>query len=77
MIVVIAMAILSVFLHTETDQVARKIPNFLTSNWEFLGGNWEKRKIFWIGNGAEYRTLVIGRKGPGSIFKIISKNSSS
>ena len=31
------------------------------------GGYWEKRRIFWIGNGAEYRTLVIGRKGPVQI----------
>ena len=27
-------------------------------------GNWEKRRIFWIGNGAYYRPMVIGRKGP-------------
>ena len=26
--------------------------------------NWEKRRIFWIGNGAYIRPLVIGRKGP-------------
>ena len=67
MIVVIAAVVVSVFLHTETDQIARKTPNFLASNWEFLGGNWEKRRLFWIGNGAEYRTLVIGRKGPAYV----------
>ena len=59
MIVVIAMAVVSVFLHTETDRNRRK-----TTNWEFFFENWEKRRLFWIGNGAEYRTLVIGRKGP-------------
>ena len=25
---------------------------------------WEKKRTLWIGNGAEYRTLGIGRKGP-------------
>ena len=34
----------------------------------FLGGGeiGEKRRIFWIGNGAYIRPLVIGRKGPDS-----------
>ena len=41
--------------------------NILTSNLDFFGGNWEKRRIFWIGNGAEYWILVIGRKGLGSM----------
>ena len=59
MIVVIAMAVVSVFLHTETDRNTLK-----TTNWEFFFENWEKRRIFWIGNGAEYQILVIGRKGP-------------
>ena len=27
-----------------------------------------KKRIFLIGNGALYRTLVIGRKGPGVVF---------
>ena len=27
----------------------------------------EKRKIFWIGNGVEYQTVVIGRNGPVDI----------
>ena len=30
----------------------------------FFFGNWEKRRIIWIGNGAYYLPLVIGRKGP-------------
>ena len=64
-IVVTVAAVVSVFLHTETDQIARKTPNFLVSNWEFFGGNWEKKGYFGLGMGAEYRTLVIGRKGPG------------
>ena len=34
---------------------------FLTSYCD-LFGNWEKRGIFWIGNGAFIRPLVIGRK---------------
>ena len=44
MIVVIAGAIVTVFLHTETDQIAGKAPIFLASNWEFFGGNWGKKK---------------------------------
>ena len=32
------------------------------------GGNWEKRRIIWIGNGAYYWSQVIGRKGPEHIF---------
>ena len=37
---------------------------FLSSDWDFFFGNWEKRRIIWIGNGTYYRPLVIGRKGP-------------
>ena len=39
---------------------------FWASDWEFFWGNWEKRRIFWIGNGAYIRPLVIGNKGPAS-----------
>ena len=44
--------------------MCKKRQFFIASNWEFFGGYWGKRRIFWIGNGAEYRSLVIGRKGP-------------
>ena len=43
---------------------------FGASDWEFWGGggggggNWEKRRLFGIGNGAYIQPLVIGRKGP-------------
>ena len=37
---------------------------FLASDWDFFFGNWEKRRIIWIGNGAYNRPLVIGGKGP-------------
>ena len=34
--------------------------------WGWGGGRkLEKKRIFWIGNGAYIRPLVIGRKGPG------------
>ena len=32
---------------------------FLASDWEFFWGNWEKKGIFWIGNGAYNRPLLI------------------
>ena len=44
---------------------------FLASDWDFLGGNWENRRLFWIGNRAYIRPLVIGRKGPGNIYVAI------
>ena len=59
-IAVIATTIASVFLLTEND-------NYICFKLGFFpcfGGNWEKRRVFWIGNGAEYQTLVIGKKGP-------------
>ena len=34
----------------------------------FFFGNWEKRRIFWIGNGAYIRPLLIGRKGPVNVI---------
>ena len=37
---------------------------FLSSRLGSIFGNWEKRRVFWIENGAEYRTQVIGSKGP-------------
>ena len=37
---------------------------FWASDWEFFSGNWEKRRIFWIGKWTYIRPLVIGRKGP-------------
>ena len=37
---------------------------FFSFRLGFFLGNWEKRRISWIGNGAYYRPLVIGRKGP-------------
>ena len=37
---------------------------FLAPDWDFFFGNWGKRRIFWIGNGAYIQPLVIGRKGP-------------
>ena len=39
---------------------------FLTFRLGIFFGNWEKRRIVWIGNGAYIRPLVIGRKGPGT-----------
>ena len=41
---------------------------FFASDLVFFFGNWEKRRILWIGNGAYYLPLVIGRKGPVHIF---------
>ena len=41
---------------------------FLSFRLGFFFGNWEKRRIFWIGNGAYIRPLVIGRKGPDYIY---------
>ena len=35
---------------------------FLSFRLGFFFGNWEKRRIFWIGNGAYIRPLVIGKK---------------
>ena len=43
MIVVIAADVVSVFLQTETDQIARKTPNFLASIWEFFWGKLGKK----------------------------------
>ena len=42
---IVVMAFVSVFLHSETDQIARKTPNFLASNWEFLGEIGKKEDI--------------------------------
>ena len=69
MIVVIAAAVVSVFLHTETDQIAGKNAKFLASNWEFLGGNWEKRRIFWIGNGGRISDTGDREKRPWFVSK--------
>ena len=33
-------------------QLNLKIGNFLPSDWDFFFENQEKRRIFWIGNGA-------------------------
>ena len=65
MIVVIATAVVSNFYILKRTEIREK-QHFLASNWEFIFENWEKRRIFWIGNGAEYQTLVIGRIGPGN-----------
>ena len=43
---------------------------FFSFKLDFFFGNWEKRRIFWIGNGAYIRPLLIGRKGPGMAHKI-------
>ena len=39
---------------------------FLSFRLGFFFENWENWRIFWIGNGAYIRPLVIGRKGPES-----------
>ena len=38
----------------------------INSDWEFFFEIGKKRRIFWIENGAHYRPLVTGRKGPGA-----------
>ena len=45
---------------------------FLSFRLGFFFGNWEKRRIVWIGKGAYIRPLVIGRKGPGFALYIKS-----
>ena len=55
MIVVIATAVVSNFYIPKRTKIREK--HFLASNWEFIFEKWEKRRIFWIGNGAEYWTL--------------------
>ena len=60
MIVVIAMAVLCRYFYIQKLTEIREkqqIGNIFLK----IG---EKRRLFWIGNGAEYGTLVIGRKGP-------------
>ena len=37
---------------------------FLASDWEFFWGKLGKKGIFWIGNGACIRPLLIEGKGP-------------
>ena len=37
---------------------------FWASDWDFFFWNCEKRRLFWIGNGAYIQPLVIGRKVP-------------
>ena len=43
---------------------------FLSFRLGIFFGNWEKRRIFWIRNGAYIRPLVIGRKGPGIFLNV-------
>ena len=45
---------------------------FLSFRLGMFFGNWEKRRIFWIGKEAYIRPLVIGRKDPGFVLYIKS-----
>ena len=51
----IAMAIVSVFLHTETDRNTRK-------TWEFIFENWEKGGYFGLGTGPNIGPWCYGEK---------------
>ena len=59
---------IQIFLHTETDQITpkkKKRPIFKFQIGNFLGEIGKKEDILdW--EWAEYRTLVIGRKGPAN-----------
>ena len=49
-------------------------PDFLPTDWEFLGANWEKRWCFVLGNGAEFRPQI-GLKGTLFISLILSQGT--
>ena len=55
MIVVIATAVVSNFLHTETDRNTRKNNIFLASNWEFILKIGIKGGYFGLGTGLNIR----------------------
>ena len=64
MIVVIATAVVWVFLHTKTDRNTRK--TFFSFKLGIYFWKLGKKEDILDGNGAEYWTLVIGRIGPGN-----------
>ena len=62
----IATAVVSVFLHTETDQNTRKTTFFYIQIGNLFLKIGKKEDILDWERGPEYQTLVIGRKGPAN-----------